>query len=141
MVKTGLKLTKHSDVALFRNIFSKTAILPDCVAHWNPGHYFVCFVFFPSNFAYILQCSWQKTAILPQMFPKVICGSPITKICIFLCPKMPKTEEKNFKHICKKYAPQNAPTGPKYHLESAMAKICIFLWPKNENNFFLPQMP
>ena len=29
MMKIGLKLTKHSEVALFRNIFNKTTILPD----------------------------------------------------------------------------------------------------------------
>ena len=29
-----------------------------------------------------LQCGWQKTVILPQIPPKVICGPPMTKICI-----------------------------------------------------------
>ena len=51
---------------------------------------------FSSNFAYILQCGGQNTAILPQMSPKVFCRSPMTKIsklCIFLGLKMPKTEK------------------------------------------------
>ena len=46
--------------------------------------FLLLFIFFSSRFAYILRCGWQKTAILSQMPPKVICGSLMTKIGIFL---------------------------------------------------------
>ena len=46
-----------------------------------------------------LQSCWQKTDILHQMPPKVICGTPMTKICIFLVSKMPKTLKKTSKYI------------------------------------------
>ena len=38
----------------------------------------VLFVF-SSNFAYILQCGWQKTAILPQIHQNIRCGSSMTR--------------------------------------------------------------
>ena len=53
--------------------------------HWNPGRYcgFFCFLFFFQLGAYILQCGWYKTAILAQVTPNIICGSPMTKFCKF----------------------------------------------------------
>ena len=89
---------------------------------------FVGWLFFSSNVAYIVQGGWRKTAIVPMPL-KVICGSPMTKmcnICILLGEKMQKNAPKN--HICfGSKCPQKPSGGP-------VTKICILGRAKNAPN-------
>ena len=76
--------------------------------------------FFPSNFAYILQCGWWKTAILPSNAPNIICGSPMSKMCILGGSKAPILVVKNAK-ICKQIGLLQMP--PKVIWGSTLAKM------------------
>ena len=79
---------------------------------------------FSSNFAHTLQCGWQKTAIWCQMPPKVIYGSPMTKICklyIFLGSKMPKIPRKLF---CSQFPPKSFGVSNDQNLHFGGAKNC-----------------